>query len=74
MTIDTKNKFNVSVHPTHKRLRHIELENNAISQFLESVGKINLERVEYVPFIRFQLAAELRKVLGEAFQFKVREV
>ncbi|NEU31807.1 carbon starvation induced protein CsiD [bacterium LRH843] len=74
MSIDTKNKFNVVVHPTHKRLRHIELDDSALGKFLENVGNVNLERVEYVPFIRFKLAVELREVIGEAFQLKVREI
>jgi glutarate dioxygenase len=74
MTVDTQTNFKVVPHPQHKRLRHVELEMDAISQFLENVSQINLERVEYVPFIRFGLAVELRKIMGDSFQNKVKEI
>lgn len=74
MSVSTTTNFKVVPHSVHKRLRHIELGASALSQFLESVSHLNMERVEYVPFIRFVLAVELRKVLGESFQEKVREI
>jgi glutarate dioxygenase len=74
MTVDTQTNFKVAPHPQHKRLRNVELEMDVISQFLENVSQINLERVEYVPFVRFGLAVELRKVMGDSFQNKVKEI
>lgn len=74
MKVDTKSNFKVVPHSEHKRLRHIEIENEAITQFLEKVEQISLERAEYVPFIRFELAVELRRAAGEAFEKKAKEI
>ncbi|MCM3762289.1 carbon starvation induced protein CsiD [Alkalihalobacillus oceani] len=74
MTIQIKGKFNAIPHPVHHRLKHIEIDDNALTQFLENIKHFNVERIEYVPFMRFALAVELRKVLGESFQEMLKEI
>ncbi|MDQ0221136.1 carbon starvation induced protein CsiD [Peribacillus cavernae] len=72
--VSTKSTFEVKQHAEHKRLVHIEIDNAALYRFLEIVSKISVERLEYVPFMRFFLAEKLREVMGEDLQHKTREI
>jgi protein CsiD len=66
--------YEVKVHPDHKRLRQIELNNRAIQQFFKVIGDINIERLEYVPFERYYLAEKLKEIVGESFLHTIRQI
>jgi protein CsiD len=72
--VDIQPKFAVKPHPSYQRLRHIELDNEALKKFFESVKEIGIERIEYVPFERFYLAKQLDEVLGGQFQAGIRQI
>ena len=59
--------YEVTPHPEHPRLVHIRLEPKAIEGFLEDVRHIDVQNLEYVPFMRFHLANLLVARLGEDF-------
>ncbi|WP_086931129.1 glutarate dioxygenase GlaH [Agarilytica rhodophyticola] len=60
-------KFNVAKHKHHTRLKSIELTTDVIEDFLDQVKTIDIQSLEYVPFLRFCLADKLLKSLGEEF-------
>src|SRR5699024_2242710 len=70
----TKNKFvtkeagyEVKVHPQSNRLYHIELNKEAIEQFLSTVMKenISVQSLEYTPYQRLIVSALLLDCVGE---------
>ncbi|MDQ0221135.1 carbon starvation induced protein CsiD [Peribacillus cavernae] len=73
-SVNTKSQFEVKPHSDHPRLLNIEMNKEALKQFFEETKDIGVERIEYVPFMRFYLAEQLREVLGEEFQNKVQEI
>ncbi|MDF2720470.1 MAG: protein CsiD [Paenibacillus sp.] len=67
-------RFTVHPHPTNPRLRHITLDNEAISGFLQDVAAINTQELEYVPFSRFFLAHKLQSQAGGGFAETLRAI
>lgn len=57
--------FHLAAHDDHPRIARITVEAAALKAFLEEVQPIDVQNLEYVPFMRFHLAALLRKHLGE---------
>ncbi|MBD9626998.1 carbon starvation induced protein CsiD [Ensifer sp. ENS06] len=55
--------FSIEKHPVHERLRHIKLDPSLVRSFLDTVQGVNVQNLEYVPFMRFSLA----KTLDEGF-------
>ncbi|PZE21688.1 glutarate dioxygenase GlaH [Paenibacillus xerothermodurans] len=66
--------YEINVHSQHKRLRHIELSNQAVKQFLQAVEHMTIERIEYVPFERFYLSARLQEIFGSALRQELRDI
>lgn len=58
-------KFSLSGHQDHPRLVHITVEESALAAFLEEVKNVDVQNLEYVPFMRFHVAEVLRKHLGD---------
>ena len=56
----TQSTFSIDCHPHHERLRHITVQRDALRKFVSSVKDIDLQNLEYVPFIRFKVASALR--------------
>ncbi|WHY70544.1 glutarate dioxygenase GlaH [Fictibacillus enclensis] len=74
MSVYSTKSFEVQNHSVHARLRHIVMDNKSLQDFFNEVGHIDVEKIEYVPFIRFYLADQLRKKAGEGFQEQIREI
>jgi len=66
--------YEVKAHPDHERLRHIQLSDSMIQQFLSEIADINVERLEYVPFERFYVAEKLKEIAGDSFQQTLRQI
>ena len=60
-------KFQVVPHEEHSRLMRIRIEDAALKAFLAEVEDVDVQNLEYVPFMRFHLAGLLRRHLGEDF-------
>jgi len=54
-------------HPDHERLRHVVLDGEALKGFLADVRDIDVQNLEYVPFMRFHVASALVNRLGADF-------
>jgi len=59
-----RNRFLVRPHPVHERLKHIVMEGDAVAAFLAAVADIDVQNLEYVPFMRFMLAERLAEQIG----------
>lgn len=59
--------FCLSHHAHHHRIMHITVDSDALAGFLQDVRHIDVQNLEYVPFMRYHLADLLVKRLGEAF-------
>ncbi|MCM3762288.1 carbon starvation induced protein CsiD [Alkalihalobacillus oceani] len=66
--------FEIQVHPEHSRMRHIKMNEALVNDFFEAVSHIDVEKIEYVPFMRFYLADQFRKQMGEEFQRQIRDI
>jgi protein CsiD len=66
--------FRVDPHPANPRLRHIVLDQNVLVAFLEEVARVDVQNLEYVPFMRFSLANSLLRLLGADFAKIVRSL
>lgn len=63
--------YEISEHPDHARLLHINLNKDALAGFLEDVRHVDVQNLEYVPFMRFHLARALENRLGTEFADKL---
>jgi glutarate dioxygenase len=60
-------RFSVEAHPVHSRLRHVAIAADVVRAFLEQVADIDIQALEYIPFMRFIVAAKLAACAGEGF-------
>jgi glutarate dioxygenase len=63
----TTNNFEVRRHETHHRIQVIDIDEKAIRLFLDEARHVDVQNLEYVPFMRFYLGGLLSKHAGEAF-------
>lgn len=66
--------FIVGNHPHHPRLRHVTVDPAALDAFLSSVQRIDVQNLEYVPFMRFMLADALERAVGDGFAQALRQL
>ena len=66
--------YDISVHPNHARLLHLTLNPQALAGFLDDVRHIDVQNLEYVPFMRFHLARALENRMGTEFANTLREI
>lgn len=71
---DSQLKFSIGRHPHHERLRHITVHRDALKKFLSTVEHIDLQNLEYVPFMRFMLADALQRAVGDGFASALRQL
>lgn len=62
-----ESRFQLSAHPDHHRILHVTAEHDALLGFLHDVRKVDVQSLEYVPFMRYELASALAKHVGEDF-------
>ena len=60
-------RFQLSAHADHHRILHVTVEREALLGFLHDVRKVDVQNLEYVPFMRYELADVLAKHVGEDF-------
>ena len=72
--VDSQLKFSIECHPHHERLRHITVRPDALQKFFSSVKDIDLQNLEYVPFMRFMLADALERAVGNSFASVLRQL
>ncbi|ANY15061.1 glutarate dioxygenase GlaH [Bordetella pseudohinzii] len=55
----------VTDHPTHTRVQQVSVDPQALRRFLAMVKDIDVQNLEYVPFMRFKMAEALIQACGE---------
>lgn len=59
--------FRLSPHPHHHRIVNVTADRDALAGFLEDARDIDVQNLEYVPYMRYYLADLLIKRVGNAF-------
>lgn len=60
-------RYEIAPHADHPRLLQLRLNADALADFLADVRDIDVQNLEYVPFMRFHLARRLKAHLGADF-------
>jgi glutarate dioxygenase len=60
--------YEVRPHPAHPRLKQIEIRPAILTAFFAEVRPVNVQNLEYVPFMRFILADRLDQLVGGGFR------
>lgn len=68
MTAVAARPFSIDTHPVHARLKHITLDPERLRAYLAAVAHVDVQQLEYVPFMRFVLADELDRAFGGLLQ------
>ncbi|HSW16691.1 MAG TPA: carbon starvation induced protein CsiD, partial [Ramlibacter sp.] len=63
--------FQLAAHPDHPRLVRVTVDDAALRGFLDDVRHIDVQNLQYVPFMRFHLAQALVIRLGGALTRKL---
>lgn len=66
--------FAVATHPHHERLRHVTVAPEALGAFFSAVDRVDVQNLEYVPFMRFVVADALERALGDGFASTLRRL
>ena len=72
--LDTRRAFRIVDHPDHPRIRRIDLEPDAVRTFLRDVATLDVQELEYVPFMRFIVGKRLDAALGGDFGATIRGI
>lgn len=67
-------RYEIRQHPVHPRLLQIDFGPNVLPDFFADVQQINVQNLEYVPFMRFHLADRLDQVVGDRFCRAIRNI
>jgi protein CsiD len=59
--------YEVHQHPVHPRLKHINISSRLLAAFFTEARDIDVQNLQYVPFMRFILADRLRQLVGDGF-------
>ncbi len=59
--------FALQPHPMHPRLQHVALDPAAVQAFLKASADVDIQNLEYVPFMRHILAGQLEACAGPGF-------
>jgi protein CsiD len=68
----TSAAFSLSSHPVHRRLRRISIDPAALQAFYHQSARVDVQNLEYVPFMRFVLAETLAACVGQGFGVTMR--
>jgi protein CsiD len=66
--------YEVKPHPEHKRMYHIELNEDRLREFFDFFAKDTPQTLEYLPYMRYIMAGKLNELLGSTFQDTVRGI
>lgn len=68
---DLSRSFDVRQHPVHPRLKHIDISPGLLAAFFAEVRDIDVQNLQYVPFMRFILAGRLGQLIGDGFRQEI---
>ena len=64
----------IANHPVHPRLKDLRIQAPALAQFFARVRDIDVQNLEYVPFMRPMLSAILEEAVGAGFGALLRSI
>ncbi|MGO4306935.1 glutarate dioxygenase GlaH [Cupriavidus sp. RAF12] len=67
-------RFQLSAHPDHDRIVHVTIDRDALLAFLHEARKVDVQNLEYVPFMRYELASTLARHVGDDFAATVNGI
>ncbi|TDY15590.1 protein CsiD [Paraburkholderia sp. BL6665CI2N2] len=63
----TVDNFEVRRHETHHRIQVIDIDDKALRLFLDEARHVDVQNLDYVPFMRFYLGGLLARHAGDTF-------
>ena len=57
--------YEVKPHPIHKRMYHIELNEDRLREFFDFFAKDKPQTLEYIPYMRYNMAGKLNELTSE---------
>jgi glutarate dioxygenase len=66
--------YRVAQHPLHPRLYHITLEGERLRSFFALLADVDVQNLEYVPYMRFMAAQRLETAFGEELIRTIRSI
>ena len=73
-TSDSSGSYDVRQHPTHPRLKQIDIRPPILTAFFGEVQHIDVQNLQYVPFMRFILADRLDQLIGDGFRRTICDI
>lgn len=71
---DSSDSYDVRQHPVHPRLKQIDISPPILTSFFAEVRHIDVQNLEYVPFMRFVLADRLGQLVGDGFRQMICDI
>jgi protein CsiD len=71
---DLSRRYDVRQHPVHPRLKHIDISPKLLATFFADTRDIDVQNLQYVPFMRYILADRLEQLIGDGFGQQIRNV
>jgi protein CsiD len=66
--------YEVRQHAVHPRLKHIDIDPGLLAAFFAESRDIDVQNLQYVPFMRFILAGRLEQLIGEGFRREICDI
>jgi glutarate dioxygenase len=66
--------YEVHQHPVHPRLKHIDISPKLLAAFFAEARDVDVQDLQFVPFMRFILAGRLGRLIGDGFRQEIRNI
>jgi len=66
--------YEVHRHSVHPRLKHIDIDPGLLAAFFAESRDIDVQNLQYVPFMRFVLASRLEQLIGGRFRREICDI
>jgi len=66
--------YEIMPHPQHKRMYHIQLDNQLLQQFFAGCKDVSEQVLQYTPYARQVLAYQFRELFGQSFMQNIRDI
>jgi glutarate dioxygenase len=71
---DSSDSYDIRQHPVHPRLKHIDIGPRLLAAFFADARGIDVQNLQYVPFMRFILAGRLEQLIGAGFRQEICDI
>lgn len=72
--LDPPGGYDIRQHPVHPRLKHIDISPGLLAAFFADARNIDVQNLQYVPFMRFTLASQLEQLIGDGFRQTICDI